>query len=158
MAIAKIMVAGVHAWLNTPKRPLEASGTSGMKAALNAVPNISTLDGWWGEGFHTGKTGWKFGVEIQVSDSSLSEDHANLLYQEDSTSFYRLFPKILQTFYDPELREKYIDKCIMNIALNCPIFNTHRLAAEYTKLYGTKMPAPTQKRLDALASLYDSNL
>lgn len=157
MGIAKMMVSGVHAWLNTPKRPLEASGTSGMKAALNGVPNISTLDGWWAEGYHKGQTGWKFGIETNVSDSSLSEDHASLLYQEDSTSFYHLFPKILKTFYEEELHNQYLEKCIMNIALNCPIFNTHRLAAEYTKLYGIQLPKASQNRLTALASLYNSN-
>lgn len=157
MAIAKMMVAGVHAWLNTPKRPLEASGTSGMKAALNGVPNISTMDGWWVEGYHNGKTGWKFGTETKVSDACLSEDASSLLYKEDSTSFYRLFPKILKTFYDESSRPKLIDKCIMNIALNCPIFNTHRLAAEYARIYNIPMPADVEHNLTKLRKLYDSN-
>ncbi len=157
MAIAKIMVAGVHAWLNTPKRPLEASGTSGMKAALNAVPNISTMDGWWSEGYHNGKTGWKFGIETKVSNACLSEDASTLLYKEDSTSFYKLFPKILKTFYDENSRPKLIDKCIMNIALNCPIFNTHRLASEYTKIYDYPLPDDVQNNLKSLQKLYDSN-
>jgi starch phosphorylase len=157
MAIAKMMVAGVHAWLNTPKRPLEASGTSGMKAALNAVPNISTMDGWWVEGYHNGKTGWKFGIETKVSDACLSEDASTMLYDEDSSSFYKLFPKILKTFYDEGSRPKLIDKCVMNIALNCPIFNTHRLAAEYARIYETSLPKDVEHNLKKLRKLYDSN-
>ncbi|MBA3015610.1 MAG: alpha-glucan family phosphorylase [Proteobacteria bacterium] len=157
MAIAKLMVAGVHSWLNTPKRPLEASGTSGMKAAINGIPNISIMDGWWVEGYHDGKTGWKFGAETIVTESCLSEDAACLLYEEDSTSFYKVFPQILQAFYDKSLRSQFIDKCINNIALNGPIFNTHRLAAEYVNLYKLPLPAPVTKKIHRLASLYDSN-
>jgi len=157
MAIAKLMVAGVHSWLNTPKRPLEASGTSGMKSALNAVPNISTMDGWWVEGYHGGKTGWKFGIETTVSESCLSEDAACLLYEEDSVSFYKLFPKILKTFYDETMRSQFVDKCINNIVLNGPIFNTHRVTAEYMKLYNLPLADPVQKRMAKLATLYNSN-
>ena len=91
MSIAKLMVSGVHTWLNSPKRPLEASGTSGMKAALNGIPNISIMDGWWVEGYHDGKTGWKFGYENPVDEESLSEDHSDFLYSEDSVNnFYYL--------------------------------------------------------------------
>lgn len=157
MAIAKKMVAGVHIWLNSPKRPLEASGTSGMKAALNAVPNISTMDGWWVEGYHKGKTGWKFGVETQVLETSLSEDYGALSYKEDSASFYKVFPKVLKTFYDPTKRSDYIDKCIMNIALNCTIFNTHRMAAEYVDLYGLALPEATSRRIAKFGELYKSD-
>jgi len=157
MSVAKLMVAGVHSWLNTPKRPLEASGTSGMKSALNAIPNISTMDGWWVEGYHGGKTGWKFGIETTVTESCLSEDAACLLYEEDSTSFYKLFPKILKTFYDEGQRPQLIDKCINNIALNGPIFNTHRVTAEYMKLYELPLAEAVEKRMDKLAALYDSN-
>jgi starch phosphorylase len=157
MAIAKMMVSGVHAWLNSPKRPLEASGTSGMKAALNAVPNISTMDGWWAEGYHKGKTGWKFGLETQVSEASLSEDYAAMSYKEDSASFYRIFPKILAAFYDKDKRSTYIDKCIMNITLNCTIFNTHRMAAEYADLYGIKLPDSASRKVEKFRELYKSN-
>jgi len=61
MALAASMVAGVDVWLNTPQRPMEASGTSGMKAAFNGVPNLSILDGWWVEGCIEGITGWAIG-------------------------------------------------------------------------------------------------
>jgi starch phosphorylase len=156
MSIAKMMVAGVHAWLNTPKRPLEASGTSGMKAAMNAVPNISTLDGWWAEGYHDGKTGWKFGYETPIDLETLSESRSTLLYAEDSDSFYELFPEILETFYDPARRPAYIDKCIMNLILNCPKFNTHRMAAEYLERYDIQLPSDINRRIKKLGALYRS--
>ncbi len=157
MKIAKMMVSGSHAWLNSPKRPLEASGTSGMKAAMNAVPNISIMDGWWSEGYQGGKTGWKFGYESQVDEEALTEHPSSLLYEEDSASFYKIFPEILKTFYDPELRTRYIDKCIMNIILNCPIFNTHRMVAEYVSKYELDLPSPSAKKMQKFAALYQSD-
>ena len=157
MHIAKIMVAGVHIWLNNPKRPLEASGTSGMKAALNGVPNLSIMDGWWVEGYHDGLTGWKFGHEGPVDEADLSESPEALLYAEDSASFYQILPAVLEEFYEDESRKRFIDKAIMNLMLNIPIFNTHRMAAEYLQKYGLTLPSPQQARMDKLAKLYDSN-
>lgn len=156
MAIAKMMVAGVHAWLNSPKRPLEASGTSGMKAAMNGIPNISILDGWWMEGYFDGKTGWKFGLETPVDTQPLSEDPATLLYKEDSDSFYKLFPQVLKEFYDPKLRPRYIDRCINNLALNVPRFNTHRVVAEYCLKYDLDLPPQVEKRINRFRQLYKS--
>jgi starch phosphorylase len=158
MAIAKIMVAGVHAWLNSPKRPLEASGTSGMKAAMNGIPNISILDGWWMEGFHDGKTGWKFGLDTPADTEPLSEEPAALLYEEDSASFYELFPQVLKEFYEPQLRAKYLDKCITNIFLNIPIFNTHRMIAEYTRNYDLILAPQVSKKIKNLQKLYQSEI
>lgn len=157
MSIAKMMVSGVHAWLNSPKRPLEASGTSGMKSALNGVPNISTMDGWWVEGYHNGKTGWKFGYESDIETACLSESPSTLLYEEDSTSFYKIFPEILECFYDQERHKEYIDKCISNIQLNCPIFNTHRMAAEYVDRYDLNLSKQLEDRLRKLRGIYQSN-
>ncbi|MFZ5776099.1 MAG: alpha-glucan family phosphorylase [Thermodesulfobacteriota bacterium] len=157
MRIAKMMVAGVHAWLNSPKRPLEASGTSGMKAAMNGVPNLSIMDGWWVEGYHDGQAGWKFGYESSVAPEHLSEQPSTLLYEEDSTSFYTVFPEVLRLYYDPSLHEQFIDKGIANLTLNCPIFNTHRMAAEYLDRYQLDLPAETRQRMDRFRALYHSD-
>ncbi len=157
MHIAKMMVAGVHLWLNNPKRPLEASGTSGMKAALNGVPNLSIMDGWWVEGYHEGLTGWKFGHEGPVDEADLSESPEALLYAEDSASFYQILPAVLKEFYDDKSQKHFIDKAIMNLSLNIPIFNTHRMAAEYLQKYDLTLPSQQQARMDELAKLYDSN-
>ncbi len=157
MHIAKLMVSGVHAWLNSPKRPLEASGTSGMKAAMNGVPNISTMDGWWAEGYHDGLTGWKFGIETDVSEACLSESKSSLYYEEDAASLYAILPDILDSFYDRELHENYLDKCIKNIELNIPTFNTHRMGAEYVQRYDIKLPSTVSKKVKALQRSYISN-
>lgn len=157
MAIAKMMVAGCHAWLNSPKRPLEASGTSGMKAAMNGVPNVSIMDGWWVEGYHEGQTGWKFGYEAPVAEEQFSEHPSALLYAEDSASFYEVLPDILGIFYDPERWTQYLDKCIMNLALNCPIFNTHRMIAEYLLRYGLTLPDHQTRQMQKFRQLYCSD-
>ena len=157
MHLAKMMVAGSHAWLNSPKRPLEASGTSGMKAAMNGVPNVSIMDGWWVEGYHDGKTGWKFGYEGSVSSEHFNEQPSSLLYNEDSASFYAVFPEMLRLFYDPARHDQYIDKCIANLTLNCPIFNTHRMAAEYVARYNLALSPAVQREMEKFRKLYCSD-
>ncbi len=158
MQIAKLLVAGVHCWLNSPKRPLEASGTSGMKAAMNGVPNISIMDGWWVEGYHDGATGWKFGHEGAVDSASLSESREELLYFEDSSSFYELLPLILDAFYDKTNSRIFLDKGINNLLLNIPIFNTHRMAAEYLQRYSLVLPAARTREMERFAQLYCSDI
>lgn len=155
MQIAKRMVSGVHAWLNSPKRPLEASGTSGMKAAMNGVPNISVLDGWWAEGYHEGLTGWKFGYDGPVEEADLSEAPETLLYQEDSDSFYELLPTILEMFYTRP--DAYLAKAVNNLKLNIPIFNTHRMTAEYIQAYDLKLNQQEATKIDLFRSLYQSD-
>ena len=154
MALAKLMVSGVHAWLNSPKRPLEASGTSGMKAAMNGVPNISIMDGWWVEGFHNGQTGWKFGHEGAVDDADLSETPDSLLYLEDANAFYELLPSVLEMYYtQPKM---FLSRAINNLQLNIPIFNTHRMAAEYVKQYGLRLDPQIMANIDRFCLLYKS--
>ncbi len=157
MEIAQILVSGVHVWLNNPKRPLEASGTSGMKAAMNGVPNISIMDGWWVEGYHEGKTGWKFGHEGPIDNANLGETREELLYQEDSNSFYQLLPSVLNDFYEDPDFTTFLDKSIMNLVLNIPIFNTHRMAAEYLVKYDLQIPKQTKAKMEAFAQLYSSD-
>ena len=156
MAIAKIMVSGSHAWLNSPKRPLEASGTSGMKAAMNGLPNISVMDGWWVEGYHNGQTGWKFGYEGPVAEADMSESPDSLLYEEDSLSFYQLFPEVLRTYY--ETPEQYLDIAINNLHLNVPIFNTHRMVAEYVQKYDLQLDKDSEKQMNMFRGLYQSEI
>jgi len=154
MHVAKLMVAGVHAWLNSPKRPLEASGTSGMKAAMNGVPNISIMDGWWVEGYHDGLTGWKFGYEGPIDAADLSENPDSLLYPEDADTFYELLPSVLEMFYaQPKM---YLSKALNNLQLNIPIFNTHRMAAEYVEQYDLRLAPQIKDKIDRFRQLYQS--
>jgi starch phosphorylase len=83
MRVARFLVGGVDLWLNNPRRPLEASGTSGMKAAINAIPSVSILDGWWDEGFN-GENGWAIGDRQPDSDDEAEQDAA------DADALYRL--------------------------------------------------------------------
>ena len=154
MHVAKMMVSGVHAWLNSPKRPLEASGTSGMKAAMNGVPNISIMDGWWVEGYHEGLTGWKFGYEGPVDEADLSEAPDALLYTEDAAAFYALLPSILGMYY--ENPAQYANKALNNLERNIPLFNTHRMAAEYVTQYGLPLPNEQEEMLTRFRHLYQS--
>jgi starch phosphorylase len=118
--LGKMMTAGVDLWLNTPQPPLEASGTSGMKAALNGVPSLSVLDGWWIEGHIEGITGWAIGEKgRETGDRSL-----------DASSLYdQLERAVLPLFYHE--RDRFIDVMRHAIALNGSFFNTHRMMQQY---------------------------
>lgn len=156
MNIAKMLVSGVHVWLNSPKRPLEASGTSGMKAAMNGVPNISIMDGWWVEGYNEGRTGWKFGKEEDIVSASLSESKESLFYEEDSASFYALLPDVLDAFYN-SFDSLFLDKSLQNLLLNIPLFNTHRMAGEYADRYDLALAGDHQEKMNYFAKLYSSD-
>ena len=121
MEIARLMVAGVDVWLNTPQPPMEASGTSGMKAALNGVPSLSVLDGWWIEGCIEGVTGWAIG-ELPLNGDGQRQNDAALLYD-------RLERDILPLYYGD--RDRYIDVMRHCVALNGSFFNTHRMIQQY---------------------------
>ncbi|HON90736.1 MAG: alpha-glucan family phosphorylase [Phycisphaerae bacterium] len=120
--IAKIMIPGVDVWLNTPQLPHEASGTSGMKAALNGVPSLSILDGWWIEGCVENLTGWAIDGKARKGVKDTSAQDAAALYD-------KLQNVVLPMFYGD--REQYA--CIMRaaLALNGSFFNTHRMVQEY---------------------------
>jgi starch phosphorylase len=121
MALAKFIISGVDLWLNTPQRPQEASGTSGMKAALNGVPSLSVLDGWWVEGCVEGVTGWAIGYDSKISgDESLAESDS--LYE-------KLERKIVPMFY--RAPEAYAEIMRSAIALNASFFNTQRMLNQY---------------------------
>jgi starch phosphorylase len=117
-ALGATMTAGVDVWLNTPKRPYEASGTSGMKAALNGVPSLSILDGWWIEGCIEGFTGWA--IEDGASDT------------EEATSLYRKLETAVVPLYrsDPAQWARLMRT---TIAFNGSYFNTNRMVKQYTR-------------------------
>jgi starch phosphorylase len=124
MELARLLTAGVDLWLNTPLRPLEASGTSGMKAAHNGVPSFSILDGWWVEGHFEGVTGWSIGSS-SAGSSGPEETNA-----QDTQSLYeKLRWVILPLFYQG--RDGWIDVMRQSIALNASFFNTHRMVQQY---------------------------
>ena len=121
MALAMLITSGVDLWLNTPQRPQEASGTSGMKAALNGVPSLSVLDGWWVEGCVEGVTGWAIGYDTKINgDESVAE----------SASLYdKLEHQIIPMYYRaPEAYALIMRSCI---SLNASFFNTHRMLSQY---------------------------
>jgi len=121
MALAKLITSGVDLWLNTPQRPQEASGTSGMKAALNGVPSLSVLDGWWVEGCVEGVTGWAIGTDTKISSDDSTTD-SNSLYE-------KLSQKIIPMYY--KAPEAYAEVMRFAIALNASFFNTHRMLSQY---------------------------
>jgi starch phosphorylase len=118
LATARVLVAGTDLWLNTPHKPCEASGTSGMKAALNGVPSLSTLDGWWIEGWIEGVTGWAVGG---MADSG---DDAGDLYD-------KLEEAVVPLYYgEPDAWTVVMRNAI---AFNGAFFNTERMAGEYAR-------------------------
>lgn len=118
--LAKMLISGVDLWLNTPRKPREASGTSGMKASHNGVASLSILDGWWIEGCIEGLTGWA--IDSVLDTESIDEKDAHSLYE-------KLEWVIIPTFY--KHREMWIDIMRHSIAINGSFFNTHRMVQQY---------------------------
>jgi starch phosphorylase len=120
MDLARNITSGVDVWLNTPEPPLEASGTSGMKAALNGVPSLSVMDGWWVEGHIEGLTGWSIGEPGDKRTSS----------REDAVALYeKLEGLVVPTFYRQP--DRFVDVMRHAIALNGSFFHTQRMLQEY---------------------------
>ena len=131
MNIARHMVQGVDVWLNNPRRPHEASGTSGEKAGMNGTINFSALDGWWVEGFN-GENGWAIGDNRNYEDTELQD-------RIDSVSIYSQLEKdIVPLYYSreedniPKLWVQKIKESIKSVGYN---FNTHRMIRDYTENY-----------------------
>lgn len=127
--LARMMVAGCDVWLNTPRRPREASGTSGMKAAMNGLPNLSILDGWWDEADYI-HTGWPIGHGETYDDPEYEDEvEANALYD--------LFEQeVVPLFYNRDaegIPRGWVAKMKDAIKLNTPVFNTARMLRDYAK-------------------------
>ncbi len=154
--VARHLVQGVDVWLNTPRRPYEASGTSGMKAACNGVPNCSILDGWWVEGYQLDPlSGWAIGHGETFPDSNYQD------YVESEALYDLLEKQIIPTFYDrtqdnvPHEWVKRMKACLKSLA---PVFNTNRMVYEYAETFyvpafkrGDLLKADSLKRAVALA-------
>lgn len=122
MDLAKLMTAGVDLWLNTPERGREACGTSGMKAACNGVPQMSTLDGWWIEGHIENTTGWSVGPEPSDEVENSNEKVAFDIYE-------KLEDLIIPRYYSE--RDDWIEIMLNTISLNASYFHTDRMVEEY---------------------------
>lgn len=123
LELGKMITSGIDVWLNTPQPPLEASGTSGMKAALNGVPSLSILDGWWIEGCIEGLTGWSIGDHRSQTEETQNRS-------KDSSSLYdKLETVVVPLFYRD--RDHFIDVMRHAIALNGSFFNTQRMVQQY---------------------------
>jgi starch phosphorylase len=156
MSMARLLTAGADVWLNTPRPPLEASGTSGMKAALNGVPSLSVLDGWWIEGYVEGVTGWAIdtgGRPTSLVETADDAGHAAALYD-------RLEHTVAPFFYRD--RRRFTEVMRNAIALNGSFFTAQRMLQEYViKAYGTDAvrgapSRPADSREEAAAGRVDS--
>jgi len=129
MNVARHMVAGVDVWMNTPRRPLEASGTSGQKAGLNGSPNLSILDGWWDEGFN-GKNGWSIGDPAAEYASEFEQNHV------DATDFYDILEnQVVPLYYEHDsngIPYKWLEFVKESIRTVAPQFSMTRMIKEYT--------------------------
>ena len=125
MDLARLMTSGVDLWLNTPLPPLEASGTSGMKAAHNGVPSLSILDGWWLEGHMEGLTGWSIGSETAEEGDAAPENDGR-----DADELYRKLGEIIVPLFYGD-RDGWSRVMRRTIAFNASFFNTHRMVQQY---------------------------
>jgi len=137
MAISRGLVQGCDVWLNTPRRPLEASGTSGMKAAANGALNLSTLDGWWDEAWRTPRPdsesiGWAIGNGEHYDDPAQQD-------QVEAEALYDLLERdVVPTFYElgpDRLPRRWIAQMKGSLKNLCDTFNTHRMVREYTERF-----------------------
>jgi starch phosphorylase len=131
MNIARYMVQGVDIWMNTPRRPNEASGTSGMKAALNGALNFSVLDGWWREGYNS-KNGWAIGTEKEYSDQNAQDN-------DDATIIYETLEKEIVPLYYERNTDKiptgWLKIVKESLRTLTPEFSLRRMLKEYVTDY-----------------------
>lgn len=146
MHVARYFVQGVDVWLNTPRRPREASGTSGQKAALNGIPHLSVLDGWWHEGYN-GANGWAIGEDHDYDDPNTQD-------QAEAETLYRLLEEeVVPLYYDRDRDDvprgwmQVVKEAICSCA---PTFSARRMVKEYTK----QMYVPAARSLMAFESSF----
>ncbi|MEO1366308.1 MAG: hypothetical protein AAFX50_03950 [Acidobacteriota bacterium] len=123
------MVQGTDIWLNTPRRPMEASGTSGQKAAMNGALNLSILDGWWPEGFD-GTNGWAIGVAEQEGLTEQAQD------EKDAESLYRtLEDEVVPAYYERNggPPTEWLRRVKRAMATITPAFSSHRMMQDYVE-------------------------
>jgi len=130
--VAHYLVQGCDVWLNTPRKPLEASGTSGMKAAINGVPHFSIGDGWWAEGFNR-NNGW-------LIDGGVQSDNADAVDEADAQALYRLLENdVVPAFYDRDaagIPHRWVGVVKESIRSVAPRFSARRMVKEYVdKMY-----------------------
>jgi len=134
LAVGRYLVQGIDVWLNTPMRPMEASGTSGMKVAANGGLNLSILDGWWDEGYSP-EVGWAIGAGEEYKDAKYQDDvESNALYD-------LLEQEIVPLFYErgrDGLPRRWIEKMKGSISTLAPLFNTDRMMREYNDKFYIK--------------------
>ena len=129
--VARLLVQGCDVWLNTPRRPMEASGTSGMKAAMNGVLNVSILDGWWCEAF-AGDNGWAIGEGEEYPDHEFQDE------LESRMLFDLLEKEVVPAFYTrgpDDLPREWLARMKESLVSICPMFNTNRMVAEYAERF-----------------------
>jgi starch phosphorylase len=147
MRIARALVSGVDVWLNTPRRPQEASGTSGMKAAANGALNVSVLDGWWAEAWrdHGSSVGWAIGRGEEYPDASGDRVEAEALYD-------LLEREVVPLFFEREQRDRlpraWVKKMKNAISRLVPEFNTARMVREYTERFYVPAVRETHRMVD----------
>ena len=144
MAVGRALTRGTDVWLNNPRRPLEASGTSGQKAAMNGMLNLSILDGWWPEGYD-GENGWAIGAGREM-DNDEQADNA------DADALYDLLEReVVQEYYERDAQgipNVWLERAKAAIATVCPQFNAQRMVKDYVRTYY----APLSKRMDEVAA------
>ena len=141
--VAHYFVQGCDVWMNNPRKPLEASGTSGMKASANGVPHLSIGDGWWAEGF-TGENGWQIDPGVELADQDAQDD-------ADADALYRIIEEqVVPTFYDrdendvPHRWVALVKQAIVTVA---PTFSTRRMVKQYVeRMYLPAMRQPVETK------------
>jgi len=146
MNLARFLVQGVDVWLNTPRRPNEASGTSGQKAAMNGVLNFSVLDGWWREGYN-GKNGWAIGEDRDYDNPDQQDE------LEAESMYDILENEIIPLYYEERTVDGLSVECVERVKESirtlAPQFNTRRMVKEYLeRMYLPAMQRPETMKLE----------